>query len=525
MKFLKYAIWASLCATVICHAEKERGGGDAVVRYTDESRKEIVSVELFDYWEQKRTSLIKGNMHFGAGSLDEKIDVLMDRLAKVDAIRAFLYRKRSHEIAANIPKYLTSDFSLSDVGSNIGLSRPNPPEYQERFAVQTNLSYQIEFQFRRDLFESPHTSDDTRVGLILHEVILQEALAAQRFVTAEKKLDDLSLYSKVHFVNYLIALQELPDYADAYRRVIRDLSLMNLFPGAQDLTIDVVDEKVQGKFKILAFAESELEVEAGRSGYTRFIHWEADEKLVKSIAKNKKMQLPSSMLFNGFCHGENSCVLAIRDSFERVGFRNLRYLLAVQDVRGNLLDVPLNKTFETGKSPRFIRNIIFSDALWKTTAINVNLSSPNAEEIAQLIKNAYGVYDSNGKLLYYIGSAYLENGSVLDWGALWRVRIYNSQSWKLDKHLSRELTRFAKRYQLDPDRTISESICRKAECEANLGQSSFPAYAKDFFLSYQLYVYKISPTGSVLEQRALIDLPDGAEGARGIAKTFDKLFK
>ena len=155
-------------------------GGNGVVCFTDSSKKAIASVELFDYWEKARELKLNVKLDMGGPDLtvQEKIDVVIDRLRTFDPVRADQYKINAQNILGQLQDYLTSEIELADIQDDNGVIRPTGLCIKTRFAVQLKdpKPYQKKFLISALLYQSKATSNDARAGIILHEVIYQEAI-------------------------------------------------------------------------------------------------------------------------------------------------------------------------------------------------------------------------------------------------------------------------------------------------------------------------------------------------------------
>ncbi len=162
-------------------AGNEKGnGGNAVVCYADTDHREIVSVEMFDYWEMERSRPIAGGVRLGSPTLsvNAKIDTVLRRLSVIDPVRARRYRESAYEILDHLEEFLSDDVNPTPIEDDNPAVEPNEPCVKVQFAVQLVEPQpgKRRFQINRRLWNASPTTNDARAGLILHEVIYREAL-------------------------------------------------------------------------------------------------------------------------------------------------------------------------------------------------------------------------------------------------------------------------------------------------------------------------------------------------------------
>ena len=155
-------------------------GGDGVICYTDLSRTEIVSTEMFDYWENSHVANIPGGIQLGANelSVQEKIDIATNRLKYFDEKFASDVRTIALGMADNIQNYLVTPEQLPEINDAHPRMLPVSPCFIEQFAVQWQdlKTGARRFAISKKFYHFSGTSNNTRVGIILHEALYRLAI-------------------------------------------------------------------------------------------------------------------------------------------------------------------------------------------------------------------------------------------------------------------------------------------------------------------------------------------------------------
>lgn len=160
------------------------GGGNSVVCFSKNGK--LAEVSLLDYYEgiRKDNSLVK-EINLAGDSVEEKIVNALSTLEKEYPRLTTKLKNRALWLHSNIDTYLidSKDGKLSPV---YDMNIPFVPQFNEegdecqivRFAVQSkeHVEGQKKFFFVKDLYNHPLTSDTTRAGIILHEIIYEEAI-------------------------------------------------------------------------------------------------------------------------------------------------------------------------------------------------------------------------------------------------------------------------------------------------------------------------------------------------------------
>jgi hypothetical protein len=199
-------------------------GGDAVVCYTDATRSTIKSVQMFDYWEQEQVAKY-GKIDLGDANLSvqDKIQIAVNRLAKFDPELATNINKISMSLANNINSYLVTDYILPEIEDMNPKIIPTQSNcFIEQFAIQYKdvLTGTRRFYISDKFYNSAYTSNESRAGLILHEAIYRNAI-----LTSNVSNSDGS-----RFFNYFIATQMLNsmnlESLEDYFKIIADVGLI-----------------------------------------------------------------------------------------------------------------------------------------------------------------------------------------------------------------------------------------------------------------------------------------------------------
>ncbi len=174
-------------------------GGDAVVCYADATRSIIKSVRLFDYWEQEQV-LKYGPNKLGSMqlSIQEKIEIATNRISKFDPFLAGQIKQLALNLANNIQNYLVTNYSLPEIDDANPQAIPSDPNcYIEQYAVQYKdlITGQRRFSIADKFYNNTSTTNDERVGIILHEAIYRYAIGID---------PALSNSDNVRYFNYVV---------------------------------------------------------------------------------------------------------------------------------------------------------------------------------------------------------------------------------------------------------------------------------------------------------------------------------
>ena len=203
------------------------GGGNSVVCLDKNSN--ISEINLLDYFEgiRKDQSLVKG-INLPGSSLEEKIKTAFRRMEVRFPHLAKKLRNRALWVSSRMDNLLmdSKDGKLTPI---YDMDLPFVPSENEkgescqivRFAVQLkkHVKGQKKFYFVKELFEHPNTSLTTKAGIILHEVIYEEAIKNGAFDS-----------DFVRWLTYLISSDRFESMSDSE---IQDLEAA---PGAEFLS-------------------------------------------------------------------------------------------------------------------------------------------------------------------------------------------------------------------------------------------------------------------------------------------------
>ncbi len=225
-------------------------GGDAVICYTDATRKNIKSVQMFDYWEQQQVEQF-GPIELGAESLtvQQKIEIATERIAKFDPTLASEIKKTALNLANNIQKYIVTNYILPDIEDAHPKVIPTQANcYIEQFAVQYKdlQTGQRRFAISDKFYNDINATNDTRAGIILHEAIYRYAILQNPLITNS---------DGIRYFNYVIAsekignmtLDELPDYINFLKKSGINFLKCNYKLGYYYLASELVSDQAIGK--------------------------------------------------------------------------------------------------------------------------------------------------------------------------------------------------------------------------------------------------------------------------------------
>jgi hypothetical protein len=210
---LGFVLNALLCASLLASeawAGKEAGNGGNVVtcRKADHS---LTSIEMLDYYEARVFRGISVSMGDASFDYKQKIDLVLDRLAKSDPGRAERYRgwaKSFMSEAALIPGITLTPIPDSD---QVGLPRGCA---MEQIAIQKEPQFPQDSRYTisKDLWDN--LDEQGKAGLILHEIIYREALGfGHQTSVASRYFHSLiasELYSKLTDRERIKLMQLLP---------------------------------------------------------------------------------------------------------------------------------------------------------------------------------------------------------------------------------------------------------------------------------------------------------------------------
>ncbi len=186
-------------------------GGNVVVCYN--AKKKITSIELFDYYEARTKRNLKIDLGRPSLSVDQKVDLLLSRMHRLNPNREKLYRDWYADFfkEAYIAKGVIL-VPLPDVGVGV---IPKNCEIKQ-VAGQQDPVYPGDFRYtiNGDLWEM--MSNDNKAGLIVHELILREATsspndhatsAATRYLHGQIASDSVKSMNLREYINLLLLVK------------------------------------------------------------------------------------------------------------------------------------------------------------------------------------------------------------------------------------------------------------------------------------------------------------------------------
>lgn len=194
-------------------------GGDAVVCYTDATRSTITSVQMLDYWEQEQ--VVKyGKIDLGAANLSvqDKIQIAVNRIAKFDPELANKIKFNALNLANNIQNYLVTSYQLPEINDANPQVIPTQKNcFIEQYGVQYKdvITGQRRFAIADKFYNFSGTSNDDKVGLLLHEAIYRYAILQNpalnnsdgvryfNYILASTRFDGMTLFDIDLYVNFL----------------------------------------------------------------------------------------------------------------------------------------------------------------------------------------------------------------------------------------------------------------------------------------------------------------------------------
>ncbi|MBK7890572.1 MAG: hypothetical protein IPJ84_06930 [Bdellovibrionales bacterium] len=146
-------------------------GGDVVV--CENQAGVIESIELLDFYEGRILKGIKTDFGSQARTVDEKVATALARLERVSPARAQLYRERALQFFADT--LFLEDGHLADIRDAGDIVIPNGCRIAQ-IANQSAPLYPDDKRYVIDRSLWTALDDDSRAGLILHEIIYREAI-------------------------------------------------------------------------------------------------------------------------------------------------------------------------------------------------------------------------------------------------------------------------------------------------------------------------------------------------------------
>src|SRR3989344_451437 len=166
---LAASLLISLTAVTSIAAGRDGGGGFVVVC---ENQENVKPIDLLDHYQARR----KMKLDLGKPSLsvDEKIELVLGRLEKLNSQRAKLYREYVRTFLSEVE---FTDEDLTNLADTGGVSIPRGCKLELAVIQNKNPRPPIEdyrYKINEPLWRA--MDNDTKAGLILHEVIYRELI-------------------------------------------------------------------------------------------------------------------------------------------------------------------------------------------------------------------------------------------------------------------------------------------------------------------------------------------------------------
>jgi hypothetical protein len=262
-----------------------RNGGAAVVCYAADGVTKN-SIELFDYWEMKTVLGDSNGVDLGPETLSvsQKIELFAKRLDLVDPDRATRYRQTAQAIFTQMHRVLRDDLGATPIDDDrSAIPDPQGPCKKELFAVQIRLPAPgaTRFMIRRDLYDSPLTSNTTRAGIILHEIVYRDAISQGHLNSDEAR--------RFHYViasNFNHAPSLLESYQFLLEQVnFRYLNSMPLFSSSFGRTILIQ----AGRPCLPSSVECRVQLQSPERLLTPFVDLAIDTSALLIFDQNKRL--------------------------------------------------------------------------------------------------------------------------------------------------------------------------------------------------------------------------------------------
>lgn len=165
MNRVVYLFFALATATPAVGAIEHGNGGDAVVCSNQ-------TVRLLDYYEAEKRGI---SIDLGIGSVEQRVDYVLNRLSRVDEGRARYYKSRARYFFSNAE--FLAGISLQDIDDSHHIVL-DAGCLIEQIAVRIPPRFPNEnrklFTINKDLWDL--LPDSHKAGLVLHEIFFEEIL-------------------------------------------------------------------------------------------------------------------------------------------------------------------------------------------------------------------------------------------------------------------------------------------------------------------------------------------------------------
>ena len=172
-------------------ADFRGNGGDAVVCRTNSGN--IESVRLLDYFEGEYNLGVKPSLGSDSLSVKQKVTVAIDRLKRLDPKRAADYERRLNFFLENVRQLDGVEFV--DIPDSEHTVVPSGCAI-EQIAIQKEPSFPHETYFKVNSELWTAMNPDHQAGLILHEMIFQEALENGHLDSVKSRYFNTQISSK-----------------------------------------------------------------------------------------------------------------------------------------------------------------------------------------------------------------------------------------------------------------------------------------------------------------------------------------
>lgn len=184
---MKRALFLSLAASfslpsAFAGGHDVRNGGNATVCYKDPSFRQVESITLFDYWEQR--AMGRPAIDLGSDQVDVKgkIELFLGRVRRYDPDLAKSIQIESDRLLAELNRFLVDDLPTAPIPDDHPEANPTGNCRKEQFAVQIRDPEPgtPRFLVNRRLYANRAADNDARAGILLHEAIYRVAIQTLR---------------------------------------------------------------------------------------------------------------------------------------------------------------------------------------------------------------------------------------------------------------------------------------------------------------------------------------------------------
>ncbi len=286
-----------VCSNLL-FAGNDRGHGGGVVVCRD-ANKNVKSIELLDYYENRKLRDIEPELGDASLSYYTKIEIILARIEKLDPVRARRYRTKVMDFASKTK--FTEGVILPNTNDFGHVPLANGCEI-EQLASQRDvrLPEDKNYLINKDLWEHPLLSEASRAGLILHEIVYYDALQLGH---------QNSIYSRYYVALMSSKRAEFMDkayYADLMERinlVDLDCSNPNFYPGLNSGVSNINPLKWKKNNRVVFELTSEDPFLRDSVGHA-YLTFEYENESEKSVTLHVSRQV-SELTGNGVNLGDN----------------------------------------------------------------------------------------------------------------------------------------------------------------------------------------------------------------------------